>query len=193
MQFFHKQNKKKGFTLVEIIVAMAIFAFIAASIFAGNSNFNSGVLLTNLAYEVALTIRQAQVFGLSVRESVTSGFDLGYGVHFNTNNQVNYIFFADINDDGYYTPPNESIESFTLRRGNKIGSFCVYNVASSKVCSDTVNTLDITYKRPNPDAIIKVDNAIYKTAEIYIESPKGNRRMVRVDESGQISIETDVD
>jgi prepilin-type N-terminal cleavage/methylation domain-containing protein len=186
--------KNSGFTLVEMIVTVGIFAFIAVAIFVRNSSFNSSIILTNLAYEVALSIRQAQVYGLSVREfdPGSDRFDSGYGVNFNANNKVNYIFFADTDNDGIYDGSGELLETYALRRGNVVGKFCATNAANRERCSDTgeLSYLDITFMRPNPDAIIETSFAeSYKSATIHIIAPNGNERVVSVQQTGQISIQ----
>jgi prepilin-type N-terminal cleavage/methylation domain-containing protein len=71
MILFHQQ---KGFTIIELVVSVAIFAFMTAFLVARYGTFNQGVLLTNLAYDVALTIRNAQSYGLNVK-SLPAGDD----------------------------------------------------------------------------------------------------------------------
>jgi prepilin-type N-terminal cleavage/methylation domain-containing protein len=51
--------KNKGFTLVELMVTVGIFTIISGLLLARYSNFNQGIILTNLAYDIALTIRSA--------------------------------------------------------------------------------------------------------------------------------------
>lgn len=183
-----------GFTLIEMVVVLTIFSFIAITLFVKNSEFSSKVLLTNLAYEVALSIRQAQVFGLSARE-VSPGsnqFNTGYGVYFNENTPETYIFFADTDEDGFYDGQSELLETYNFRRGNKISRFCATTTGGSESCSNlgSMNILHITFKRPNPDGIIKTNlGENYKSARIYIEAPNGEERSVTVEQSGQISIE----
>jgi len=100
---------KRAFTLVELMVSVGIFLMMTGLVVAKYGNFNQSVLLTNLAYDVALTIRTAQTYGLSVRNNdlsnSSSDFQSGYGVHLDTStrpdsnsgNNFNQeiIFFAD--------------------------------------------------------------------------------------------------
>ncbi len=46
---------------------------------ANHERFNSSILLDSLAYDIALSIREAQVYGLSVR-GINADFQVGYGV-----------------------------------------------------------------------------------------------------------------
>lgn len=195
MSFQSKNNKiNAGFTLIEMVVVLTIFSFIAITLFVKNSEFSSKVLLTNLAYEVALSIRQAQVYGLSARElnPGSNQFNIGYGVNFNANTQTNYIFFADIDDDAYYDGGSELLETFSFRRGNRVGYFCVTTISEQERCSNTgqINVLNVSFVRPNPDAIITTNLAeIYKMARIYISAPNGSMRSVTIEQTGQISID----
>lgn len=180
-----------GFSLVELLVTVGIFSFISVSIFVKNSNFNSSVLLTNLAYDVALSIREAQIYGLSVRE-FNQSFDVAYGVNMNSNNDLNYIFFADADKNGRYDVGDGLLENYSIKKGNRISDFCATPSSGSERCKSTgdITSLDITFLRPNPDAIIKTNLAeTYGTAKIYLESPSGSRRTVVVESTGQISVQ----
>ena len=52
--------------------------------------------------------------------------------------------------------------------------------------------LDVTFLRPNPDAIIKTNRSAagvaYKAARVYVISPTGEKRVVEVTTTGQISV-----
>ena len=98
-----KPFSKDAFTLIELLVVMAIFSVISLLILANHSRFNSSVLLGSLAYDMALSVRQAQVYGVSV-QTFNANFQVGYGVHFTTGNS--YIFFADTGDGSGGAPDN---------------------------------------------------------------------------------------
>ncbi len=55
--------KHKGFTLIEFIVILSIFAIMAGVALINFNSFRSNVGLNNIAHDIALTVRQAQVFG----------------------------------------------------------------------------------------------------------------------------------
>ena len=102
---------KKGFTLVELLVVVSIIGVISTVIVFNHKKFNDNLEITNLSHDVALYIRQAQVYGVSVKElkdiSLTEEerFDTPYGIHFDIKLAVNnksFIFFADKNKDGRY-------------------------------------------------------------------------------------------
>src|ERR1035437_3827885 len=87
-----------GFTLVELMVTVGIFLFMTALVVAKYGSFNDGTLLTSMSYDVALSLRSAQSYGLNVQSYNSSNqFNYPYGIHFSSaagsNNQM--ILFVD--------------------------------------------------------------------------------------------------
>src|SRR4051812_36480456 len=85
INMFSLSKKSKGFTLVELMISVAIFIILTVLLVAKYGNFNQGVLFTNLAYDMALTLRTAQTYGLSVQNQEQSSqpiFQYPYGVSF---------------------------------------------------------------------------------------------------------------
>jgi prepilin-type N-terminal cleavage/methylation domain-containing protein len=196
MNIFQK-NKKiiKGFTLVELLVSVAIFAFMTTLMVARYGNFNQSVLLTNLAYDVAVTIRTAQSYGLSVKGSGNSNdadrFQKAYGVYFDSQSAGNdemYYLFSDINDDSIFDgeESGEMIQKFTLKRGTKIYGVCTENIPCDP---DAGGIMTIVFQRPDPNARICDDEFCnYAHGAILIKSPDGSERLIRISENGQISV-----
>ncbi len=192
----------KGFTLVELLVVSAIILLMTAFIFFQQSKFNSSTLLRSLTYSVALSVRQAQVYGTSVRESsVGSGvFSKGYGVYVpavGTTANLYYIF-ADIDGDGAYDA-TEELPVFRLGAGYYLGSIC-FVVGSSGSCAatPTPNSLTVFFRRPNPDACLSNNadgacavgaTALYTKTFITIANTKNaDTRSIKISDNGQISV-----
>ncbi|MBL7045636.1 MAG: type II secretion system protein [Parcubacteria group bacterium] len=192
-----KKNKKRGFSLIELLVSISILVAITSVLLANHSRFGGNLLVGNLAYDVALSIRQAQLFGLSAREfkpTVGSGrFDIGYGVHFSTSDLNSYTLYADFDlNNTYETASDEIEEIFSIKQGYKVKRFCATQISGSEDCSDAgaISTLNITFLRPDPDANIRVNGSIvtYTAATIVVESPQGKERSILIESTGQISI-----
>jgi len=194
-------NCSNGFSLVELLVVLSIFSLITAIVVFKNNQFSSSVLLTNLAYETALQVREAQVYGINVKSS-GGDFSYPYGVHFEASNDKQIISFVDRNADGIYDSVSpgqicgdnvsECLDIAKIGRGNKIKDFCVVDSSNVESCAATtgISSLDISFKRPNPDAIIRSGIGSYQKAEIYLISADGKyEKTVMVSESGQIVIE----
>lgn len=168
---------------------------ITTVVLVNHSRFSGNILVGNLAYDVALSIRQAQVFGLSVREfGVGTGqFGIGYGTHFDATAPTSYRIFADINKNKIYDVGDGTQELFTFGNGYQIVLLCATIVAGAEICSDTgsVTTLDIDFIRPDPDAFIRVNadtGSVYLHAKIVVSSPGGTTRQITVESTGQISV-----
>lgn len=198
------EGKNSGFTLIELVVSISIFAFMTAFLVGKYGGFNQSVLITNSAYDVALTIRGAQSYGLNVKgvDVVTGGvsstrFTYPYGGHFSSAVGANttYILFADtnLNTSGnfysvYDLGTDVDINKTTLRKGTIISSVCV---GSNEASCNTVTTVDISFRRPDPDAIITADGMTgskYAFTKISILASNGSKKSVTVRSTGQISI-----
>lgn len=190
-------HKSFGFTLVELMVSISIFAVITAVVLIRNNEFNSGILFSNMVYEIALSIREMQTYGITVRASDTGTFQNGYGVYFNSSEteKNSLVQFTDIpNVSGVrnqsYDNPAEKLFKLNLKPGNFIEEIKVCD--SGNVCSQ-VSEVAITYVRPEPDATIKSGVTTYTRAGITVRAP-GNDPIVRkcivVTSVGQISVQT---
>ena len=164
---------KKGFTLIELLVSIGIMVLITSTVLISQNKYSSNISLSNLANDISLTIRQAQIYGVSVKElSAGSGdFSSAYGVDFNTtasgsNNA--YIFFADrgSSKDGYYNDAwscpiggsSECLQKINLTSGNTISRLCIIRKNDNGVCvgnpSVLVDHVDVTFIRPSNAANI---------------------------------------
>ena len=141
MNCFITRNHKKsinhghgGFTLIEFIVIISIFAIMAAVALFNFTGFRNDVGLNNLAHDIALEIRQAQVFGWS-----TLGADNQSGVVLDsvTGNPVHVV-------QGVYFPYDAGSNSYAH-------SFILY----TKAIGATTNSFD-----PNSTADTTVDTIV---------------------------------
>ncbi len=202
----------RGFTLIELIVVMAIMMIVTAVVLYNYKSFNSQTLITNYAYEVAFAIKEAQVYGLSVLKgsakgfaSSKAGFQQGYGIHFDNASLSTPSSFVLFNDfptawqtspvgDAAFTPSadEKSINTYTLSGRYRVKQYCGYKGSTPNCISDSGSkiSLDITFVRPNPDAVIHMTGVSnpYDRAEITIVSPQEGERKVVVYSTGQISI-----
>ena len=70
---FRSRKTTTGFSLVELIVVMGIFTIMTSIVIFNYGRFSSNLIVTNLAYESALAVRQAQVYGISVKNTSGDG------------------------------------------------------------------------------------------------------------------------
>jgi len=188
-------ESSRGFTLVELMVTVGIFVFMTAAIMARYNSFYSGTLFTNLAYDIAMTIRQAQTYGISVKvnDQTTNNFSASYGVHFSNDaagdKDKKFMLFIEDSTQGYQD--TDSLENtYNLKQGARITAFCASNSVADCIPSTDTHSLDIIFQRPNPDAKICYNaDCTWKYATIRITAGDGTvTRDVKVNAGGQISV-----
>lgn len=205
LKFFARQ---RGFTLTELIVVVTIATVILTTLVIQQSKWNDHLAVNVQAYELAMMIRQAQVYSLGVREypgGAGDNFNIGYGIHFGSgpgNGLMQYIFFADKNRNGKYdSVDNEEIEIKTFTRGVTIQRFCgVKSVGNeNERCHEgegNVRYINITFLRPEPKSNVVFLNAsgensaimIEPAVVVYLKSANNKIASVRVEANGQVSI-----
>ncbi|MDE1924817.1 MAG: type II secretion system protein [Patescibacteria group bacterium] len=137
---------KRGFTLIELLVVVAIISITSAFILVRQQRFDSSTLLRSLSYSVALSVRQAQVYGSSVLGTTTTStgcvggnfsaptntcFAAAYGMDISMPSHApvsSYTLFADLDNSGAYTVGgSEDIKIFNLSTGYTITTACALN------------------------------------------------------------------
>lgn len=188
------KQKHKGFTLVEMLISVGIFAAISAIILANYPEFRSRSSLDNLTAQIAIIFREAQVYGISVREEGNSDFNIGYGVHVDIEDNTELIIFADKDKDFLFDDDTDSVlETFELKGGETIGELCapscVGDETQQPVLADSVTAVFI---RPNPDAYFSVNDtydAGLPSFSLKVLNRSGSYwRYVEVYTTGQISV-----
>jgi len=172
--------------------------------------FNSSTLLRTLSYSIALSVRQAQVYGTSVREldtttvSATPTFAPAFGLYFSGTSATTYVLFADIDNNGQFDPATEAIETFTLPSGYFINGVCTVLANGTKRCTSgtldtsgvaTITHMHILFKRPNPEAVFNAYNGgstipgdVYTSAYMQVGANTSATRSVSVNATGQIVV-----
>lgn len=177
------------------MVVTAIFVILSAVVLANNSRFGSVIILQNLTHDIALSVREAQVYGIAVRRydpgEGPGVFTHGYGVHFAPG--TTYELFADVNANGKWDA-GETVKQTTISGGFSVSDIC----APEEECGKS--RVDILFKRPEPDACISVAGATslgadgtcissVQRAVIEIVSSRDDTASVTLESSGQISVQ----
>jgi len=189
----YKLQTNEGFSLIELLVSIAILVIVSGLVFFNQSGFNNSVLVENLAYEISLTIRQAQSYGLQSKEFEKGSnlFTIGYGVYFNIDDNDKIILYADVDMNHLYDGGggvDREVDVLRLTSGNVIEKLCVGDVCAG----GEVNVLNVSFIRPNPESYINYNSIAGSgsdVGEIYIKSPKDERKKVIVNKIGQIAVE----
>ncbi|MDQ1299564.1 MAG: putative Type pilus pilin [Patescibacteria group bacterium] len=181
----------RGFTLVEMMVVLAIIVIITTIALLGQSSFNRSMVLTDTAYTIAFSVREAQALGISSR-AFAGTQDAGYGIHFANLSPTSYKLFADTYPiapgDTQYTAicpghPNvatsnpeakpgdciqtlesEVVRTYSLNNGFRVSGFCGRQSNGVQLCNGAIDALDIVYLRPNTQSVITGVNGGTRTA-----------------------------
>lgn len=192
------KQKNKGFTLVEMLISVGIFTVMSAIILANYPEFRSRSALDNLTAQVAIVFREAQVYGISVREEGDADFDVGYGVHVDRDvSNKELIIFADKNRDKMFNPGTDKdsdsvIETFTLTGGESITQLCAPSCVDRTIRPQEQPSVTAVFVRPNPDAYFSTKGALDESLpsiSLRISNRSGSySRNVEVFTTGQISV-----
>ena len=140
---------------------------------------------------------------MSVRRATDGTFPPGYGLHFSTAQNGQFIYFRDLDPDG--TGPGlpnklynigtgvcgsattECEQTIQLLQGYTVYALC--GIVGGGACTPTTE-LDVAFARPEPDAYLAGSGGLsYSSARITITSPKDLRRDIVIYVTGQVSIQ----
>jgi prepilin-type N-terminal cleavage/methylation domain-containing protein len=212
MKIHHlKKQLKKGFTLIEMLVVLAIIMLITVLVLANNGKLNSAVLVSNTAYEVGLLVREAQIAGLGVRatkdQSGSVVFTSSHGIYASMANPTKIVMFADggVPQDGIYNPAQGELyqEYEFQKKAGTIISMCAKKDLGATVttCSPgspaSITGLNVVFTRPNPEAKFKIQRvtnggfADYSGGiVINIGFPGDICRSISIEKTGSVQIDT---
>lgn len=202
---------KKGFTLVELLVTISMFVIITGVVLVNSNQFDNTILLNNFAYDVALTVKQAQSYGVNVRESVAGAFDSYYGVYFdkraNIGSNTSFALFdyTPLNPNGPIdlsilsgidikqscsAYPDNCLQKYTMRRGIYIKNIC--SGENESTCS-YYDRLIVMFKRPSLSAKIFAFNGtdtpqLMNYVKINLSSPSNASSSIVITSAGQIYV-----
>jgi len=189
----------KGFSLVELLVVIGITSALMSVVLWDYASFNEKLSVSSAGQEIAIAIRQTQVYGINVREeSVNSNeFSSAYGIYFNKTLSPNdYYIFVDKNGDKKYNDAIgvcggvECVEKIALPSGVTVDSF--------EGCAplELAESLQITFIRPKPDADINFvrDNGVIPppcrsvlSGQVVLKSPRGTvYHTISIEKTGQV-------
>src|SRR5262249_30293499 len=152
ISFMSRSFGNKGFTLAELLVSIAIMLLITTTILFNQKSYDDTTQIKNAAETLSLDIRQAQVYGLSVRETAvgTSDFSAGYGITTTkqalTDTTKNYTLFIDRNPkNGYFddlgpcnpTPTTECVSQTNLPQSVAVTQVCIVRLVGQEDCTSS--------------------------------------------------------
>lgn len=205
-------KSNQGFTLIELLVVIAIIITITGVMITNQSSFNKTLVLANTAYDIALTLRSAAVYGISSR-SVGGVTNAGYGLHFERGTTGSFILFSDTSSTSDFSchgvplggssapdakpgncmyDPGEKVLDYNLGNNMTVSNFCAWGSGAWR-CAATgeLTSLDILFARPDPTPFIRVNgngSIGWTKACLTISSSEGTSRYISVVASGAILV-----
>jgi len=201
------KNFSEGFTLVELLVVLAIFTIMASITLFGYSDFKEKVSLENITQDIAISIKKAQVFAIGVKGVNVGGQNIfpAFGINFNLGNSQTFTLFADSNNNliydnlgggGICNIADECLDEVTINTNDYISRFLIdgtwYDVSNYPQ-----GNLNIIFKRPNLNALFCFYNSgqactpsSLTASEIAIEvsSVNGRSQLIEVYSAGNINV-----
>ncbi len=198
-----KKITQQGFTLIEMITVLSIFMIMTSIVLFNYKKFTNDTILTNMAYEVALSVREAQIYGVSVRNPAgvsSADFDSPYGIHFPlvAGGTPSYFLFADVDGDGRYdggstctAGSGECVIPYAMQRNIKVTNLQFKDSGGCAQPPDVPADISLVFRRPNPEPVFNNNNSTYEFAEITLTAPNNSVRYVVVSNNGQIYVDNE--
>jgi len=182
---FHEE----GFSLIELMVVMAIITIISAIFFLNLREGEGGLALQRSAQAVTQNISATINNSLGGKEhggTVSSG---GFGIIFEENSQ-DIIIFANCNENNALDSSGAASSCDTATEGTPYPElFTTYTlegtieVSSLSPCTGTPCTLTITFQPPNPDVVF-VPALVGSEAQVTLQNIRGRTIDVFVNTRG---------
>lgn len=182
-----RKSTQSGFTIFELLVVLSIMIVISGVSIYKYRDFTEVSRLKNIAQDVALTLKEAQTFGVTTYESA-SGFEHGYGVYFSKSTPRRYTFFVDTDDNYWYSIADTDLREEWLETGYYLSDICVGPV-STEDCTPT--EIAISFRRPVLTAHARISSVTgdENGARLHFQSPEGRERVVHTTVTGQIYVQ----
>lgn len=181
---FSKKNKDKGYTMIELVLVMAMIIIMLGIFFVNYKSGTQNLALQRAANKLMGDIRRAQTL---------AGVDLGcgshnYGINFDRTSSKNtqYNLFSDCNGNKSFNT-SDTIEKVEIEKGVKICSITINSSSKSKT--------DLLFVPPDPFLLVdgtRRDNSASFTSlniVICLESDDTQTKTISVNRAGMIFIQ----
>lgn len=165
----------KGFTLIEMLVVLAIIGVITGIVVfnIGSEKQNSALLRS--AQNLSLNLRRAQNFALSSKNFKTSSVPCSWGVHFNTDSK-SYVIFADL------ASAQDCSDKNLVRNSDGSEDFEAVNLDAGVTVISSFT--DVVFTPPDPIVNFTPDPT---SASITLTNKNGATKVIIINKAGFIS------
>jgi prepilin-type N-terminal cleavage/methylation domain-containing protein len=197
----HRSSSTKGFTLIEILVVVAVTAIISTLAIVYSHTGQNEVNLSIEASKISELILQAKQ--LSVATYSANSQTCAYGVHFDFTDQTYSLFAYDsetsTNGSAPFCPSFASTTAAGVITADMVpylggATFQIPTTQGVVIESSSQNNdvlTDVLFYPPNPATLISVDDATFPTptpsANVYLKTADGKSSMtISVTSAGQV-------
>lgn len=188
-----KKGKQSGFTLVEMLVAIAVAITFMGGMLLSRGSFDSTVRLSSIARDVALLARQAQTYGAGGGSSFQVGQP--HGIYLDETNPREIRLYANASSSASkgYEASDQVLDTLNLPTEYRIKDFCLDSSSVTNCASASSNPSDLSvyFVRPILEANFysSSGNASPSSqAAIELEHSSSNaNRIIKIDSTGFIS------
>src|SRR3989344_8930515 len=173
------EMKKKGFTLIEILVVIGIMIFMTALVLPNWRRGNQELAIDRALHQVAQDITRAEESALRAQFfQCQTGSIKGYGVYWDrTEMPDSYLVFADCNGNEQYDISDTTVETIEIENGISISSLSPDPFFS------------IVFTPPEPRVAIKPGDPSQAQIILTLDSEPGTMRTITVTSRGIIDIQ----
>ncbi len=184
------QDKKNGFTIVEILVTLSIMAMLSGILIIYGRSSEKQLLLFRDQAKIVNAILKAKSLALNTYSK--DGAPCAYGVHFDSVKKE-YRIFKDLDSNGsnldcsatadriYSSSPSPNSEDLNPPIVETLGQ----NLSFKEPLAAT----DIIFIPPDNNAIITPDPSPQTQINIEITNPEGIAKKIKINVFGQVSAE----
>jgi len=210
----HQQlHTQSGFSLVEFIVVIVIFSIMSSVSLFNYNQYRNTIKETNIAQDLGLSLRQAQVYGISASDQVIGAASLDQnGAADNlfsrqipdiTNDRSirgvvifpqteTITLYEDVNDNFVYNENTDRIIDTRTIQDPQVDLVGVDLCDSAPNCGQIeTDRVDISFRRPYPDAYINKDgnpSQQFGYASIIIDAGGSSQSYIEVNSIGNITV-----
>ncbi len=154
-----KKQKKRGFTLVEILIVVTMIAIISAIVWLNHNRLDRQLGFERSVSAVAQEIRGAleMTLAASFDENEGTEFKGGYGVFF-PEEESYYIVFADRENTKTYNEPLDKIKRVDFEGPKHLEKTKITNVSFNEGCNPPPTHYSVLFLSPDPEIFIGGEN-----------------------------------
>ena len=163
IKFTAAKRGRPGFTLIEMLISLTIIAFISTIFIVNYHSANKRSQLNMFKQKLASDIRLVLNNSLgAVAYGGPPAVSVGWGIHFQLNDNTHYTIFADIdNNKKYDIGGNETVETISLPEGLEFNSLSYNSISFLPIMP-----MDIVFYPPDP--IIYFNETTFPLATIEL-------------------------